>query len=697
MPELPPDTRADIVFIGAGPKTTGILLALAATENAGAGLRIHLIDPYPPGAGRIWRTAQSPHLWMNSRTEDITMFPDVGCRLERLPVYGPSLDEWIHGEGRPRLAEAGLGEEARALDSQSFASRRVQGHYLEWALEVALDHLAASVHVHRCLAESIGRLPDRGFRVMTSEGSILRTTVLVSAQGHLDMRPAETDTPFQDAARTRAGLYYQRPGFTADLDFSAIPPAVDVLVRGFGLAFVDFMVVMTQGRGGEFFECDGRLRYRASGREPVLWVGSSRGVPYSPKLGYSRADIPQAPVVSLRYLIAERLDDLSRTGAMSAEYEDPSIDFRTVIGPLAELELTYAHYEHVLWKRDLLGTVLGDTSPATGETAPGTRVLEEIDATAERILETAGDVDNLETLRTGRLRVATLAASILHDPADLFDLASLDRPFDRAAFASLDDSEDAVRTYIEDRLQRSANVHHSADLAVFDALVKSYVAIRQLVRSGRVSVRDRIRYVEGSFHSLFSYIGSGPPPERIRQILALHDAGLLRFLGPGLQVEVTEEGFRAGSSAHPDAAMFTYFVEARLARQSAARAADPALESLGTCGAVLLEGDAAADAKLRTDDRSRALDSGGRSQQDLFLLGPAVSGATAEAFTRPNTDAPVFKDNERVASAILESLGRRARGSVADAGRESLRDDAHSLHTFRVPVGDTKEVSMHRL
>lgn len=633
MPEFPPDSRADLVFIGAGPKTTGILLALAATEGAGAGLIIHLIDPYPPGAGRIWRTAQSPFLWMNSRAEDITIFPDFSSTLERTPVSGPTLHEWIHGQGRERLNAAGLGAEAASIGAQSFPSRRIQGHYLEWAFELAIEKLAAQVHIHRSRAEEVDRLPEgSGFRVVTSEGASILAGTVVSAQGHLDMSPAESDLHLERLASGDAerGLYYQRPGYTADLDFGAIPAGADVLTRGFGLAFIDLMVMVTLSRGGEFFECGDRLRYHSSGREPVLWVGSSRGVSYRPKLGYSRADFPDAPLVELRYLTDEHL------GVNS----DHTLDFRAVIGPLAELELTYAHYEHLIWKKGIAGA----------------EVLGEIDAVATDIITgTPGE----RSWPAGRERITASAAQVLDDPEDFFDLEAIDRPLAGATFEHLGEGEEAVRKHIEDLLERSADLRYSADLAVFDALVKSYIAIRLLVRAGRVNPNDRTTYVEGSFHSLFSYIGSGPPPARVRQIIALHEAGLLRFLGPGLQVETTEAGFRATSSAHPDAKTFTYFVEARLAKQSAARALDPALESLSTNGSVLLEsgdGEVAKHAKLRTDAHGHALDVEGRAQTDLFFVGPAVSGATGEAFSRPRIDAPVFKDNEKIASAILDSI-----------------------------------------
>src|SRR5690606_33317523 len=145
-------------------------------------------------------------------------------------------------------------------------------------------------------------------------------------------------------------------------------------------------------------------------------------------------------------------------------------------------------------------------------------------------------------------------------------------------------AEASVRDHISGQLKRSADVHHSADLAVFTALVKAYVQIRMLVRDGRVSNGDRTEFVEGSFHSLFSFIGSGPPPKRVRQILALHEAGLVRFLGPGLSIDADAAGFTARSTAHPEAKTFTHLVDARLARQSAEKAADPVLETLRADG-----------------------------------------------------------------------------------------------------------------
>lgn len=64
------------------------------------------------------------------------------------------------------------------------------------------------------------------------------------------------------------------------MDLSAVKPGERVLLRGLGLNFFDYQALFTHGRGGVFTRVDGRLVYRPSGREPRLYAGSRRGVPY---------------------------------------------------------------------------------------------------------------------------------------------------------------------------------------------------------------------------------------------------------------------------------------------------------------------------------------------------------------------------------------------------------------------------------
>lgn len=267
--------KPTLVIVGAGPRGTGLIERIAANApelyaSSGAegaeGLDIHLVDPHPPGAGRIWRAAQSPLLWMNSHAEDVTMFTDETVVMDGPVRPGPTLHEWA------------------AIEGSTFADRQLQGSYLRWVHEQSVAALppGSTVHHHPRRALRISG-PRDGRQQVWLEGSPdpLVADLVVLALGHLD---AELDQDQRElAAYARAhDLIHLPPDFTADSDLSALAPGEPVLVRGFGLAFVDLMVLLTEGRGGRY---DGDT-YVPSGQEPVLYVGSRRGVPYHSKIGY---------------------------------------------------------------------------------------------------------------------------------------------------------------------------------------------------------------------------------------------------------------------------------------------------------------------------------------------------------------------------------------------------------------------------
>ena len=103
---------------------------------------------------------------------------------------------------------------------------------------------------------SIGRSP--GTSVDLVDGGSVDADLVVYALGHNGRQPAD-QTAALIAEAARAGLTYVPPAFTADADLSALAPGQDVIVRGMGLAAVDLVVLLAEGRGGRFLR-DGRWR-----------------------------------------------------------------------------------------------------------------------------------------------------------------------------------------------------------------------------------------------------------------------------------------------------------------------------------------------------------------------------------------------------------------------------------------------------
>ena len=80
---------AGLAIVGIGPRGVSVLERvvanlppmLATCDEVADPIIIHLVDPFSPGAGRIWRFDQSPLLRMNSLAMDTTLFldPSVTC------------------------------------------------------------------------------------------------------------------------------------------------------------------------------------------------------------------------------------------------------------------------------------------------------------------------------------------------------------------------------------------------------------------------------------------------------------------------------------------------------------------------------------------------------------------------------------------------------------------------------------------
>jgi uncharacterized NAD(P)/FAD-binding protein YdhS len=607
-----------IVVVGAGPRALGLVERLGANAPllvpSGEELEVHVVDPHPPGGGRIWRTAQSSLLWMNSEAQDVTVFTDASVTCQGPVVDGPSLAQWAAG-GEAGAAAAGLGP-------HSFAPRVVQADYLAWAWRRAVAALPRTVTV-RAHADRAVSVEDVGEtqRVTLAAGPTLPADLVVLAQGYLEQAPAPDEQRLLDEA-DRLGLTYVPPGHTADLDLGDLRPGEAVVVRGMGLAFVDLFVLLGEGRGGRFTDDGDELTYHPSGREPVLHVGSRRGVPYHAKLGYEIRSTTDGPA-PLRHLTRDRLAGMGGgTGAL---------DYRTQVWPLVVLELAVAHYRRLF--------------QAHPERTRGT--FESL----ERAL-VAADV-------TGDA-LAGVARAHLGDPEDLFDIEAIDRPLSAGVTddSSELDVERLVVAHVTADLRRRADPARSSDRAVFDTLLGVYAALAELVVSGRLLDEDRVRQVEGRFHGLFSFLASGPPPRRLAELLALHRAGIVRFLGPDLELAV-EDGAFVGRSGRREVRARAA-VDARLPRPDSSLVTDPLVAGLLSTGQLRSRPVTAADGttlgagQLVAEPRARAVRADGTVHPRRFLLGPAVSGsAGAGGFSRPGFNGAGLRQNDAVARDLL--------------------------------------------
>ncbi|HVV09659.1 FAD/NAD(P)-binding protein [Amycolatopsis sp.] len=612
---MPP---AQLAIIGAGPRGVGVLERLSANapELLGdARLVVHLVDPFPPGPGRIWRYEQSPLLRMNSMTEDVTMFTDETVQIDGPIGPGPSLFEWVErlraGEVDHVLAED-LREELNSLASTDFPTRRLQSAYLGWVYRKVLTDLPRGIEVveHHTRATHI-----EGDVVWLADGGSIAADIVVLTVGHLDAEPDPAEQGLADEAAGH-GLAYYPAGYTADVDYAAVPPGEHVLVRGFGLAFVDLMLLLTEGRGGRFTELPGGgLHYEPSGREPVLHVGSRRGVPYHAKPGYRLQGEPlQLPKFFTPEAIAEIPGEL---------------DFRADLWPLIAKELAWGYYSELF----------------TGH--PG-RVSLSFAEFAAQYADFAWDSAEMRAL----------IERAVPGEDDRLDLDRLDRPLTGKRFDTAEAFGKHLREYIEADLARRANREYSADLGAFMAMLSVYGRLPGLVATGRLDPRSQVSDLDGWFHGFFSYYASGPPPRRLEELLALEQAGVVSFLGAEMRVTLEDGRYVGSSVSFPGEVEASTLIEARLPAASLSRASDGLLRQLRETGQLaeeVVQGLPSGRIHTRVAD-GRVVRPDGTPQHRWFSLGPHTSARSAGAFTRPRTNSVSFRQNDAVAREILRTI-----------------------------------------
>ncbi|MEV7663204.1 FAD/NAD(P)-binding protein [Paenarthrobacter sp. NPDC089316] len=619
-----------IAFIGGGPRTAGVLERLAANRPTlfDGPLDIHVIEPYQPGSGRIWRYDQSPGLLLNSTAADVTMFTDESVTCDGPSVQGPGLSAWAAGilEGSIRDVpplEPHLLAQLRALTPSSFPTRQLQSKYLEWFFGRAVSALGpeATVTVHRDTATGVSPVSEGAHSVRLASGGEVVADVVVYALGHTDSL-VDPESARHSEFAARHGGFHAPPSYTTDVDYSGIGAGQDVIVSGMGLAFVDLLVLLFEGRGGRFEERpDGGLDYVPSGAEPRIWAGSRRGVPYHSKISSTL----RTPVERPRYFTAAAID------ALLASHVE--LDFRTQLWPLIAKDAGYAYYRELF----------------TGY--PG-RVVGSWAAFEARF-------DALDWYSQER---EELVAVSVPDPALRLDLEKLDHPLSGCAFADHDAVQRSVAAYIQRDLDLRTGPDHSETLALFTALLYVYMDLGRLVPQERLNARSQ-QSIHGWWHGFFSFVDSGPPSHRLREMLALHRAGLLKFLGPGMWVRADESvgRFVAGSFQSPLVVDASAYIEARLPSASVERSANPALADLhdagwGTEQRLLTSEGTHSTGKLLVSGNYEILSPVGIPQQGLFAVGPGTSGWGAGAFARPNTNAAPFRENDALARRILETL-----------------------------------------
>lgn len=636
-------TEHHIVFIGGGPRTAMILERISANRSLleDTALHLHVVDPFPAGAGRIWREDQSPLLKLNSRAADVSMFTDDSVQCLGPARPGPALDQWVQliRDGQlpdvPALLETDplLRAEVVLLAPGDFPTRRLQSCYLRWFFARVQASFTApdTIEVHQDTAVDL--LPgQRTHRVILASGEEILADQVVLVQGHLDAASDADERTAQLAAHAAGSdhLGYIAPGYTNDIDFQDLTAGTEALVSGMGLAFTDLFVLLFEGRGGRFEpSASGALEYFPSGQEPKLLVGSRRGVPYHSKIRSSTI----APLTSA-YLTEEAIIQLHR--------QHGELDFFAHIWPLIAKETGFFYY------RELFS------------------------AHREHVKGSWADFhaayDSVSWYSPER---SSLVAKFVPPEHRLeFEQLEFPLPVPRPLRAELAGAQlDAmVRSHIEEDLRLRDSPDHSQFQALFFGLLRSFVTLplvhELLSQEGRTQLASW-------WPGFFSFVDSGPPAHRLHELLALHRAGFIKFLGPETSFGFDDEqqSFRAETLAGPIHA--PWLIEARLPTTGISTSNDPLLASLLRRGLITEE--PGGSGKMHVTSLRQVIGRDSKIYRWLFATGAGVGRFQAGAFSRPHANSAPFADSDALARELLSApktmSGWELAGSIAEHHR----------------------------
>ncbi|HLS92677.1 MAG TPA: FAD/NAD(P)-binding protein [Microbacterium sp.] len=651
------ETSRAIAIIGGGPRGVSFVERIGSRlAGAPARLTLHLIDDTQVGAGRIWRTDQDRELCMNTLAHAVTLFPDESVTMTGPVTPGPTLHEWCllaleAATGGSRAADVPRAHRA-AFDAvpvrpglvrdyrdelerqrpESHPSRALYDEYIAWCLARAAAALpsGASLVTHTARVTSIARADGRD-RLALSDGSVVTADAVVAATGWLPRAETPDEQRLSRAVTADPSLVWVRPDSPVDQAIAEVPAGEPAIVRGLGMGFFDAMALVTAGRGGRFVEGDGgALRYEPSGREPILFATSRRGIPFRAKTLYGSLP-PRAPQRHLR-----------------------AVDWSRAARPIDA--------DARMWPR-ILQDAYADWCDALARTAP-----EAIDVSAAQAaiadcnVEAEGSLAERTAAICDRLARAIRPHLTGIAPPDLVAEAF---PSTGRTWPSPEAFDAWVAEFVAADLAEADLGRASLVKAALWSISSARGLVSRIGSFGGLTAESR-RSAYRELMAVGGMAGSGPPAFRNRQLLALHDAGLVRFLGPAATVDVAGDGFVASSPAVAGSGVAARtLIDAWMHAHDVRESADPLVASLAGAGRVRpFEAPSAAGSAVPTEAfdvdpaTGRAIRADGSVDPSLHIAGIPIDAAMHDAIISPmpGADPTMLRETDRVAASVLKTI-----------------------------------------
>ncbi|MFE1538452.1 nicotinate-nucleotide--dimethylbenzimidazole phosphoribosyltransferase, partial [Corynebacterium bovis] len=479
----------------------------------------------PAGAGATVRTPEPAVArvagWLAARGSSAS-----DCRLVIFAGDNGVVTDGPRDGGRVTLLPEGFSSDAADAVGDGSAPVVALAHRVDAALRLVDTNLHRGPAVTGTAADGPSDGDRDRWRVRDSSGAV-------------DREDAMSDDELEAALRVGRDVADREIDGGADQDLSSLAAGAEVIVRGLGMGFTDAVTLLTVGRGGRFVRdaaARSGLRYVPSGREPRIVASSHRGYPFLPKPEFGA----MPPTPSMPRLTAL----LDRFGPGGPDTEPGSLDATDPETGVWPAVVRDAHEEFL---RTLLTSTVGTPGPlldrarAVIDAARDPESLHRDPGIRDIIAEAVGGPAAGGSGSGDDAALPCLDIPALMDPVGAY------RPGDGAAGgAGADPGANPVADFtawvgdrLVDDLREAAAGRDSALRAGLRVIGAARTPVHLIGQAGRYTAASRPAVAR--LTAFGQMVGSGPPAFRTRELLALADAGVVRFAGAHPTVVVDPE------------------------------------------------------------------------------------------------------------------------------------------------------------
>ena len=219
---------------------------------------------------------------MNTVTAQLSAFPDESAGLSGQHATGPTFYDWLKSNDAREFLSSDpvLLAEASSATEDTYSSRALYGAYLQWSVNQLLKDSReySPIELVARRAVSFEKKKD-SLLIHDSLGGCVEAKSVVLSLGHTSQNLSGKEESLSKKAKESTVTYL--PSGDASIQKAAkLPARESIILRGMGLTFFDYMILLTEGRGGQFRENAHGKHYIPSGKEPHIIACSRKGAPH---------------------------------------------------------------------------------------------------------------------------------------------------------------------------------------------------------------------------------------------------------------------------------------------------------------------------------------------------------------------------------------------------------------------------------